>query len=156
MTDDQLAVALAVVAWVNPQVTSLGLVSHRVDRSMAPHPQTPANVFTDCPKLVLRLYRGNLLGRPNRGVDFDWALSYWYYRRQVPGQAHQELLVPDVLLVEGLFLGNFGPELILAAGADYIAPVQTVWHDERNHKSREPRLRASCAEILLGVKAHKD
>lgn len=154
MLDPQLAIAVATVAWVGPQITSLSLVTHAIDRGMMAHPQYPANPVTDCPKLVLRIYKGDIVGRPNLGIDWDYAMSYWLYRRQTPGQNHQQLLLADLQTLENLFLGNFGPMAIRNAGADFIAPVQSVVHDELNHPLGEPRLRVSVGELVLGVKAH--
>jgi hypothetical protein len=119
---------------------------------MGSHPRYPGSI-SECPKLLLRDYKGNNKSRPNGGLTFDWQMSLWYYRAQTPGQEHQELLLADMVLIENLWLGNYNPEPVKAAGCSFVMPIQTVNHNELEHRSGRADFRVSVAEILLGYQS---
>lgn len=151
MTDQQLPIANALVSWLDPQLASLSLAEHRLDLSTAAHPRYPANALTDCPRLLLRAYKGDIKALANQGVRWDYVFSYWLYMRDVT----QAQILAALATIEGCFLAQFNPPSLSAAGTEYIAPVQVVTHDEMPHPLGEKRLRVYPGEILIGAVARK-
>lgn len=157
-TDKQLAVGQAAVTWVATlaPVIALGLVSNRIHPGMTggnvPRPPDPV---VQCPRLMWGFEKSSNVGRPNAGVSFKWGLVAVYQRRQVPGQAHQELLLADLLALENCFLGQFNPEPLQEAGCDFVMPIEVKILPELDHPTREPRLRVSCGQIVFGLEARQ-
>lgn len=149
-----LAIGDALIAWHRPQIL-LPLVSYDWRKSTVADPVYPAHPRLDCPRIVLRMYTKENEPQPGRGVDFDWALSLFYYRLQIPGEHHQRVLLDELEQIEAPLLGNFVPQPVVMAGADYLASVQTVIHDEiRNPNIDDPNLRISVGEIVITVNSH--
>jgi hypothetical protein len=122
---------------------------------MATDPVYPADPVTQCPRIVARLQTEDNLAMPGKGVDFDFALSLFYYRIQVPGQNHQELLIDAVEKIKDPLLGEFTPPPVAMVGCDYLAPIQTIYHAELRHpRIDDPARRVSVAEIVMVGKSH--
>ena len=149
-----LAIGDALIAWHLPQI-SLPLKSYAWRKTMANDPVYPAHPVEDCNRIVLRLFTEDDLAKVGRVVDFDFAFSLYYYRLQVPGEDHQRVLIDETEQIKAPLLSNFIPEPIVIAGADYFAPIQTVYRGElRNPNIDDPARRVSVSEIVLNGKSH--
>ena len=151
--DYQGQIAQAIIAYTNANLTNqtgLTLVTHEIDTSTEPHPRYPANPTGALNKLVLRPYTGDLKPRPNEAGDWFIRMSYWYYRLQGEGDVNGQLVLADITQIESIFAsGNVTP--VIEAGASYIAPLKTVIHNELNHRTKNPALRVSVAEMLFDI-----
>lgn len=117
-------------------------------------PFYPVNPYTDCPSLRLRMFvqdvgPGKNAGRSEANAEY----SLWYKRLQVPGQAHQALLIADLETILNLIMGRWRPANMQAVPDQAffgLYPKQPpVIHDELHHEFDDPRLRVSVAEIPL-------
>lgn len=152
-----LAIGDALIGWHAPKIASAGitLTSYDWRRNQATDPIYPADPVTTCPRIVLRLLTEDNVALPGQGVDFDFAMSLYYYRLQVPGQQHQRLLIAEVERIKEPLLGRYTPEPVKMAGADYLAPIQTTYHGELRHpRIDDPARRVSVAEIVIVGKSH--
>ena len=151
--DNMLSIAQAFITWTNSQIgeTSVTLTTHRMDLSMAPHPRYVGSPVTTTPELLLRPYQGKLRPRPNQGIEWHYKFSYWYYKLQTAGADNDTPLLSDLMQIESIFIGDFDPEPIKAAGCDFVMPVEIVVHNELDHISKNPALRLSVGEIVFDV-----
>lgn len=150
-----LEIGQAFLDWHAPQVSdSLSLVSYEWRETRVNEPVYPANPLA-LPRAYLKPFTGQVTPIPARGVDYDYAYSLYFQRRQTPGEHHGALLQAALKILIAPLLGNFCPDPIKQAGADYFAPIQTVLHDDLRHpRIDDPRLRVSTAEIVLLAKSH--
>lgn len=150
--DPGKAIWTGLITDITPVCSGLS-ITPRWDRCLRPHPRYPANPVVDCPMLVVRSYTGDLAAQAGGTTRFDYRASLWLYKKQTPGQSHQELLEADLKTLIDFFLGNFNPTAMKAAGCEFVVPLQKVVHDELHHPLGEAKLRVSVGELVLGAKA---
>lgn len=140
-----------------PQIVALSLLQFGWQKNpYSPGQAYPTNPYLQCPRLMLR-YEGSSLspGPPQGGQahDVTYAYSLFYYRRQTPGQEHQQLVCIDVESIVSCFtLEAFHPSLVesLPGWQSYsLVPVQVSYHDEMKHDFDDQKLRVSIAEISV-------
>lgn len=151
----EYAIGEALLEYLRVRLAALELASIDWAAGVHPHPSYPANPRTACPRLLLRAYTNDITPVASQGHDFGLTFSLFYQRRQTPGQAHQEVLLREMLLIEEALLQRFNPGNTKAAGADFCRPTQMVIHDEQRHpRIDDPALRVSVGELVIQVASH--
>jgi hypothetical protein len=89
----------------------------------------------------------------NQGAVWRQTVSLWYYRKQTPGQSHQELLMADLKTIHEVILGSYCPSELRSAGCEFIQATEVVIHDELTHPMGDPKLRVSAGELVLQITA---
>lgn len=123
------------------------------DKDLRPHPRYPVDPVADCPLWLFRDYTATHQAMTGGTTRYDLRGSIWVYLKQTPGQAHQELMETLLKALSDFFLGNFNPTAMRAAGSEFVIPLERVVHDLLEHPLGEPKLRVTCGELALGVKA---
>lgn len=153
MTDTWRAITGALATYLSSNLSGLSLVSCAVDKQATQHPRYPANPVTQLPAIFVRAYKSDVEALTNQGARWTQSVSIWYYRKQTPGQAHQDLLMSDLKTIHELILSNYNPTALSAVGAEFVQAVEVVVHDELEHPFGEPKLRVSVGEIVLQITA---
>lgn len=117
----------------------------------------PCNPYLQTPAAYLRLYTETLtLDYLAAGQAFsvEYAASIWYYRRQVPGEKHQQILSQDLEKVRNpLLIDAFKPSLAVPNFRLISAiPGQTVFHNHLSHEFDDHFLRVSVGEVPITIK----
>lgn len=152
----QLEQSMALVEWlaIQPLITGLGLVQLQLDPSGAPHPRYPLDPVNDLPALFVVNHTGQNQRTVGGGRDSTYQLSLYYYRRQTPGQQHQEKLGEALRAIETLLLRNPRPMALEIVAADMATPGKVDWPDQLVHPlTDDPRLRVSCGELLIQIQS---
>lgn len=152
-----VALGDAMIAFQTLYVAELSLVSPPHWARTMEEPQYPANPYTMCPRLRLQLVEiSETPGPPAGGMVHGarYAGSWFYYRRQIPGQPHQRLLHIDVKKIRDPYLrGQFQPANLQVEGLNIhsITLNPTTILTELRHKWDDPALRVSVAQISFVV-----
>lgn len=155
LTAKEYAIGEALLEYLRVRLADMDLATIDWARGVGPHPSYPANPRTACPRLLLRAYTTDITPVASQGHDFGMTFSLFYQRRQTPGQAHQEVLLREMKLVEEALLQRFNPGNTKGAGADFCRPTQMVIHDEQRHpRIDDPALRVSVGELVVQVASH--
>ena len=115
----------------------------------------PCNPYTQCPRLLLRYEEMSFIPMVGGGVQHqvEYQCSFFYYRRQIPGQSHQEILMNDLETIINCFTATPGLQVPTISGA---IPGFNLWkcfpgketiHPDLKHEFDDPCLRISVAQI---------
>lgn len=149
------ALGSALLAWFEPRLANLGLVSIGWQRHMRGAPVYPADPREQCPRAFLRVSRvghveGETLNCATAGVTLQ--LSLWLQLRQTPGEEHQRRLVSGLdVLQSALLKGEWNFPGLEVETLDNLAaePAEGVVYDEIEHPLGDPQLRVSSGETSL-------
>ena len=122
---------------------------------MVNDPTYPANPYTMCPRLRLRLRSEQISpGKYSGSANVALNCTLWYYRRQVVGEAHQVMLLQDLETIITPLFGVWRPAPMtntVSGGLYTVRSANSTIHDEMRHEFDDPNLRVSVASIALTI-----
>lgn len=158
ITSGQLEISIALIEWLASQslITGLGLVQLQLEPSMRPHPIYPVDPVADLPALLLVNHTDQNTRQVGNQVDSIYQASLYYYRRQTPGENHQQKLLAAARAIETLLLRNPRPPFAESIRCDMQTPGKVEYPDELLHPlTDDPRLRVSVAELVLQIQSKR-
>lgn len=145
----------ALVAWLSPQLSSLGLVSVAWDQGTSKAPTNPIDPRTECPRLRLRFDTNDIELFPNQGQVETVSGSLWLQVRQAIGDDHHKRLVATAGLIAEKFLRQQRPSGLESVGVEFMHLVRVNYADPVEHPLEDPSLRVSVAEIQFEIRARR-
>lgn len=157
----------AILNVIKNNVASLnidGLSADKVDWARAIISE-PGYIFD--PNDELPMIKLNFMGldddlRQNAGLNCVYEYALFYFRKQVKGEPHQELILEDIDKIFELFSNNpadWRPTEFALIGIgppeeqqiQHVVPIEIKFYPELRHSIDLPSIRISVAEIRIRV-----
>lgn len=120
-------------------------------------PLYPANPYIMCPRLRLQMVQvDEQPGPPAAGMvsGATYRGSWFYYRRQVPGEAHQDIIWQDLEYFRNPYLREtFTPSLIAVPGLVIYSciPSPATANTVMRHSTNDPNLNVSVGQFDIVI-----
>lgn len=145
----------ALITWLGPQLTSLGMVSVAWDQGTSKAPTTPIDPRTECPRLRLRFDTNDIELSPSDSQRDIVQGSLWLQIRQAIGDDHHKRLVATAGLIAEKFIRQQRPDGLQSVGVEYMQLTRVNYSDPVEHPLEDPSLRVSVAEIQFEIRARR-
>lgn len=153
-------------AVTNSEIVITGLTTGHIDwaRAIYTEPVYVMDPTTDLPRIKVRFNNvksdlGTQIGL--RALNCMYEYSIFYYKKQVVGQEHQQLLLQDIELIAKVFSNDpnaWRPsDFVAVGGGDNYQQIQTVMptaivqYPELHHNIDYAGIRISTAEIRIAI-----